>query len=152
VVLGLAALISSSFSCGSAAAPKSAPSSTLVANATMVRAVDGDTVDVKIGEATERVRLIGVNTPESVKRDSPVECFGVEASKFTHGLLPEGTPVYLAYVYRVPDGLFVNLELARQGFAQTLTFPPNVAHTDEFVEAVRAAEAANLGLWAACGG
>ncbi len=137
-----------------------------MANATFVRTVDGDTIDVLIGDATERVRLIGVDTPESVKRDTPVECFAREASAFTTSLLAPGTPLYLerdveardsygrllAYVYRLPDGLFVNLELARQGYAHTLTFPPNVAHTDEFVEATRAAEAADLGLWGSCGG
>ena len=163
VILGLLGLIS----CGSntSSAPVST-STSLDANATLVRTVDGDTIDVKIGESTERVRLLGINTPESVKRNSPVECFGKEASKFAAGLLSEGTELHLerdveardaygrllAYVYRLPDGMFVNLELVRQGYAQTLTFPPNVTHADEFVEAARQAERANLGLWGACGG
>ncbi len=169
MILGLMALISCGGKTGSTSA-SSASSSTspasLAANATMMRTVDGDTIDVKIGDSEQRVRLIGVNTPESVKRNSPVECFGHEASAFTGSLLTEGVQLHLerdveardvygrllAYVYRLPDGMFVNLELARQGYAQTLTFPPNVAHTDEFVEATRQAEAANLGLWGACGG
>ncbi len=163
MILGLLGLIS----CGSktSTAPITAPP-VLEANATMVRTIDGDTIDVKIGDTEERVRLLGVDTPESVKRDSPVECFGKEASKFAAGLLPAGTELHLerdveardaygrllAYVYRLPDGLFVNIELVRQGFAQTLTFPPNVTHADEFVDAARQAERANLGLWGSCGG
>ncbi len=163
MILGLLGLIS----CGSntSTAPATAPAA-LEANATMVRTVDGDTIDVLIGDTAERIRLLGVDTPESVKRDSPVECFGQEASKFAAGLLPEGTALHLerdveardaygrllAYVYRLPDAMFVNLELIRQGYAQTLTFPPNVTHADDFVAAARQAERANLGLWGACGG
>jgi micrococcal nuclease len=58
----------------------------------------------------------------------------------------------LGYVYRADDGLFVNLEIVAQGYAALLTFPPNVAHVDEFVAAARAAERENLGLWSACSG
>ena len=46
----------------------------------------------------------------------------------------------------------MNLEIVSQGYASLLTFPPNVAHVDEFVAAARAAERANLGLWSACSG
>jgi micrococcal nuclease len=136
------------------------------ANGTIERVIDGDTVDIEIGGRTERVRLIGIDTPETVKPNSPVECFGPEASSFTKRLLPEGTRVLvvrdvearddydrlLAYVYRADDDLFVNLEIVRQGYAALLTFPPNVAHVDDFVAAARAAEAADLGLWSACSG
>ena len=136
------------------------------ANATVVRVVDGDTVQVDIAGRREKVRLIGIDTPETVKPDTPVQCFGPEASAFTKQLLPEGTAVrierdvearddygrLLGYVYRTADGLFVNLEIVAQGYAALLTFPPNVAHVDEFVAAARAAERANLGLWGACAG
>jgi micrococcal nuclease len=95
-----------------------------------------------------------------------VQCYGPEASAFTKQLLPEGTAVrivrdvearddygrLLGYVYRADDGLFVNLEIVAQGYAALLTFPPNVAHVDEFVAAARAAERENLGLWSACSG
>ena len=57
-----------------------------------------------------------------------------------------------AYVYRSADGLFVNMEILTQGYAQPLTIPPNVAHADAFVTASRAAEAANVGLWGGCTG
>jgi micrococcal nuclease len=136
------------------------------ANATVVRVVDGDTVQIDIDGRREKLRLIGIDTPETVKPDTPVQCYGPEASAFTKQLLPEGTAVrierdvearddygrLLGYVYRADDGLFVNLEIVAQGYASLLTFPPNVAHVDEFVAAARAAERANLGLWSACSG
>jgi micrococcal nuclease len=133
-------------------------------NATVVRVVDGDTLVVEVDGAEERVRLIGIDTPESVKRGSPVECFGKEASRHTAELLPEGTPIrlvldveprdryerLLAYVYRASDGLFVNLALAADGYAGLMTYPPNVAHVDELRRAVADARAAGVGLWSAC--
>ncbi len=62
------------------------------------------------------------------------------------------TADYLAYVYRVSDDLFVNLEMARSGHAAALTIAPNVAYADDFVEAVAEAREARSGLWSACGG
>lgn len=137
----------------------------LTPNATLVRVVDGDTIDVRIDGTEERVRLIGIDTPETKKPDTPVECFGPEATAFTTSLLPEGIALHLerdveardaygrllAYAY-LADGTFVNLEIARQGYAQPLTIPPNVAHADEFVAAARAAEATDVGLWGGCSG
>lgn len=138
----------------------------LRANATIEYVVDGDTVDMIIDGIEERVRLIGIDTPETKKENTPVECFGPEATAFTQSLLPEGTEVYLerdvegrdiygrllAYAYLVDSGVFVNLEIVRQGYAQPLTIPPNVAHTTEFVEAAREAERTNAGLWGTCSG
>ena len=134
--------------------------------AEVVRVVDGDTVVVRVGGDEEPVRLIGIDTPESVDPRSPVECFGTEASRRTAALLPEGTEVrlvldveardrydrLLAYLYRADDGTFVNLALVEEGFASVLTYPPNVAHTDEFVAAAADARREGLGLWQACGG
>jgi micrococcal nuclease len=129
------------------------------------RVVDGDTVIVRLAGARERVRLIGVDTPETVKPGSPVECFGKAASKFAHGLLDgervrleqdaEARDRYgrlLAYVHRIRDDLFVNAELVRRGYAQPLTIPPNVRHADEFAALARAARANGRGLWGACDG
>lgn len=138
----------------------------LPVNATVERVVDGDTIVVRIGGQRERVRLIGIDTPESAIPDAPAECFGPEASAFTAALLPEGTPVLLerdeearddydrllAYVHRAADGLFVNLALVTEGYAEVLTFPPNTAHTGDFVAAASTAQAADVGLWAACAG
>ena len=135
-------------------------------NATVVRVIDGDTIDADFGGTEARVRLIGVDTPETKKPNTPVQCFGPEASDFTKRTLPEGTDILvvrdiearddygrlLGYVYRTADGMFVNLELATEGFARPLTIKPNDAHAAEIVAAARAAEAADLGLWGACRG
>jgi len=151
---------------GAAAATATSAPTAVEANATVVRVIDGDTIDVRFDQGEERIRLIGIDTPESVKPETPVECFGKEAAAFTESLLPPGTTVrierdvearddygrLLGYVVRAQDALFVNLEIVRAGYAQPLTFPPNVAHTDEIVAAARAAEAADRGLWSACRG
>jgi micrococcal nuclease len=135
------------------------------ANATVDRVVDGDTIRIVApGGRSERVRLIGIDTPETKDPRRPVQCFGKEASAFTTKLLPRATRVrlvrdvegrdrygrLLAYVYRARDGLFVNLALAQGGYARALTIPPNVAHVDEFLAAVRAARDGALGLWGRC--
>ncbi|HUG00178.1 MAG TPA: thermonuclease family protein [Ilumatobacter sp.] len=132
--------------------------------------VDGDTIDLNINGREERVRLTGINTPEVAHDGTPqrpgndAECFGDAAARFVAQLLPVGTEVrlerdvvarddygrLLAYVYRASDGLFVNEAIVRQGFAQPMTIPPNVAHADTFVEAARAAESADIGLWTTC--
>ena len=135
-------------------------------HATVVRVVDGDTVVVALGDAEEPVRLIGIDTPESVARDRPNECYGAEASHRLGELLPPGTAVdltrdveprdvydrLLAYVQRSADGLFVNMAQVTDGFAIARDFPPNTTHRDAFERAERAARAASLGLWSACGG
>ena len=91
--------------------------------------VDGDTVKIDYQGKKTSVRLIGVDTPETVHPSKPVEVYGKEASNFTRNLLL-GESVYLrfdveqtdrfgrllAYLYRAPDGLFVNLEIVRQGY------------------------------------
>jgi micrococcal nuclease len=134
--------------------------------AVVVRPVDGDTVIVRIGHTTESVRLIGIDTPESVSRVTPVECFGPEAKHRTAELLPPGTAVLLqrdveardkydrllAYVTRATDGAFVNLLLVEEGFAESFRFPPNTAHEADFERAEAAAKADERGLWPTCGG
>lgn len=132
----------------------------------MVSVVDGDTIDVNINGRRERVRLIGIDTPETKKPNTPVQCYGPEATKFTKSLLPSDTPLHverdvvarddygrmLAYVYVAGDGEFVNMTIIRQGFARPLTIPPNSAHANEFIEAARVAQADDIGLWARCKG
>jgi micrococcal nuclease len=134
------------------------------ANAIVVRVVDGDTIVADVRGTEERVRLIGIDTPESVKPDSPVECFGKEASAHAKELLPEGTPVLLvldveerdkydrllAYAYRAEDRRFINLAMIEDGFANQYTFPPNVAHEEEFRAAASTARSEGTGLWSAC--
>jgi micrococcal nuclease len=150
----------------SACRPATTAAPTAPLAATVVRVIDGDTVDLRFGSTTERVRLIGVDTPETVKPNTPVQCFGPEASAHTKALLPKGTAVtverdleprdtygrLLLYVRRSADGLFVNLDLARGGFARPLTIAPNTAHADEIGAAVEAARSGKVGLWGTCGG
>lgn len=125
------------------------------------RVIDGDTIVVT---GNRHVRLIGVDTPETVDPHRPVGCYGKEASAFMKQLLPVHTAVrlvgdaeqddrygrLLAYVYRRADGLFVNAELVRRGYAVVLTIPPNVAHADDFVALAQQARVAGQGLWSAC--
>ena len=131
--------------------------------AKVVRVVDGDTIRVSLDGRVERVRYIGIDTPESVKPGTPVQCYAKRASA-ANAALVAGRSVrlvgdveqrdrygrLLAYVYRAADGLFVNLELAKQGFAAPLTIPPNVAHAAEFAKLARGARDAGRGLWKAC--
>jgi micrococcal nuclease len=129
-------------------------------SARVARVVDGDTIVLAGGE---RVRYIGVDTPESVKPGTPVQCYAKAASHFNARLV-EGQRVRLrydaerqdrygrtlAYVFRSQDGLFVNAELVRRGYATTLTIPPNVAHADDFRRLAGGARRAGRGLWSAC--
>jgi micrococcal nuclease len=132
----------------------------------VVHPVDGDTVDVRLGQVEERVRLIGIDTPESVAQDRPVECFGPEAKARLAELLPEGTEVrlerdveardrfdrLLAYVYRTEDDALVNLVLVQEGYAESRRYEPNVARQADLDRAEDAARAAGRGLWPVCGG
>jgi micrococcal nuclease len=151
----------------------------LQANGAVTHLVDGDTVDVSLltqgatldaegkpsGKLiTERIRLIGIDTPETKRPNTPVECFGREASSALAALLPVGTPVLverdveerdrygrlLGYVFRASDGLFVNHEMVRAGMAVPFTFPPNIAYVDVFAAAGDASRAAAVGLWSRC--
>ena len=131
----------------------------------MVEVVDGDTVVVQVADRTERVRLIGIDTPETTGGYLPAECYGDEATVFTRSLLPEGTEVsltrdveardrydrLLAYVHRSGDGLFVNLEIAANGYAKALVIEPNTIHADAFYTTAARARDQGLGLWSDCG-
>lgn len=134
-------------------------------SATVLRVVDGDTIRVRIQGTDEPVRLIGIDTPETHGRAGLRECFGAEATDRLQAILPPGTQVrlvrdveardrydrLLAYVYRTSDDLFVNLAMVTEGYATTLTYPPNVAHEAAFVAAVATARVRQRGLWQACG-
>jgi len=133
--------------------------------ATVVEVVDGDTVEVELAGSTETVRLLGIDTPETVDPDEPVGCFGPEASDRTKALLPPGTEVrlerdeeardrygrLLAYVHRAEDDVFVNELLLREGFAQTLLIEPNHAYAGLMLAAQEEARATGAGLWSTCG-
>ena len=124
--------------------------------AVVERAVDGDTVVLAGGE---RVRYIGIDTPELHHPRKPVQPYAREAMEFNRRLV-EGKKVrletdvnrrdkygrLLAYVY-LEDGRFVNAELLKEGYAQLLTIPPNVRHVDLFVSLQKEAREAKRGLW-----
>jgi micrococcal nuclease len=131
------------------------------ATALVTRVVDGDTVEVALDGGEEDVRYIGVDTPETVKPDTPVQCFGPQASAFNHHLVEgrrvrlvfgvERRDVYgrlLAYVYL--GDRFVNAELVRRGLARTLTIPPNDRFAGRFERLQTAAARAGRGLWGDC--
>jgi micrococcal nuclease len=129
----------------------------------VVEVVDGDTVHVLVGATRERVRYIGVDTPETRHPEKGVECYGQAASAY-NGTLVRGQRVrlerdaehrdrfgrLLAYVHRSSDGLFVNEELVRRGYARPLRIAPNVRHAGRFERLARQARTARRGLWGTC--
>lgn len=133
--------------------------------ARVLRVVDGDTILVARGGGTDRVRYIGIDTPETVKPGTPVQCFGHRAGAENRALVAgrevrlvvgsEPRDRYgrlLAYVYRRDDGTFVNEALVRGGYARTMTIPPNDRYAARFGALQSAARQARRGLWGACGG
>src|SRR5215213_9316145 len=119
------------------------PSRTTLGRAQVLRVVDGDTIRVRLDGRTERVRYIGIDTPESVKPGTSVQCFAKRAAARNRALVGGRTVTLrfdaeqrdryrrlLAYVWRDQAPRFVNAALVREGFAQTLTIPPNVAHAE----------------------
>lgn len=132
----------------------------------VTRVVDGDTIEIEGGE---KVRYIGIDTPETVDPRKPVQCFGIEASKKNKELV-EGKTVrlekditdrdkysrLLRYVW-IGDpstgsgqALLVNLELVKQGFAISYSYPPDIKYQNEFLAAEKEAREKRLGLWEAC--
>lgn len=122
------------------------------------RVVDGDTVELENGE---RVRYLGVDTPESVGPRQAVECFGHEAAQRNRDLV-EGKVVrlerdvsdrdryrrLLRYVY--VGATFVNEQLVADGYAVASAYPPDVAHQQQLKAAEQAARSAGRGLWSSC--
>lgn len=119
------------------------------------RVIDGDTI---VLANNERVRYIGIDTPEIAHPKKPVEWMGKEAAEFNRRLVEhkwvnlefdvEIRDKYgrlLAYVYI--DGVFVNAELVKEGYAKVYTVPPNVKHAELFLKLQREARTANRGLW-----
>lgn len=124
----------------------------------MVRVVDGDTIHVKLWERVEKVRYIGVNTPETHHPTRGEEPGGREAAEMNRRLVA-GQRVRLELDVRARDrhgrllayvwvgDLMVNAELVRLGYAQVMTVPPNVKHQELFVKLQREARDAGRGLW-----
>lgn len=125
--------------------------------------IDGDTVAVKMGDTTESVRMIGVDTPETHKPNSPVQCYGPAAAAYTKTLIgssqvrlqadpkSQNRDRYnrlLRYIY-LPDGRLVEQELIANGYGFAYTQFPFTKSAD-FVAAEDAAKAAGKGLWGNC--
>jgi micrococcal nuclease len=138
--------------------PNDGPAS---ADASVIRAVDGDTIEARIDGRLEDVRYIGVDTPETVKPDTPVQCFGPRASSFNHRLV-EGRRVRLVFGVERRDAYgrllayvhlgrrFVNAMLVRRGLARSLAIPPNDRFAPLFRRLELRAARAGHGLWGAC--
>ncbi len=131
------------------------------------KVVDGDTIDVSIQGKTVRVRLIGLNTPESVDPRRPVQCFGREASaemkkvvggQYVRLETDPSQSLYdkydrlLAYVFAPlnskQEGLLVNAYMISEGFGYEYTYDLPYKYQAEFKKAEREARAAGKGLWA----
>ena len=121
----------------------------------VTRVIDGDTIEIENGES---VRYIGIDTPETVHPQKPVEYFGKEAAEKNRELV-EGKLVrlekdvqdkdeygrLLRYVY--VDDMMVNAELVRSGYAYSYTYPPNVKYQTLFLQLEREAREEKRGLW-----
>lgn len=128
------------------------------ATATLTRVVDGDTIDVSYGGSEHRVRLLNVDTPETVDPDEPVECLGPEATDFLKDLLPTGSVVKLQYDQTkydrydrelagvFLDGRFVNAEIARAGLGVAVVYGDNDRFYDDVLAAQQEAEHRQRGL------
>ncbi len=131
-------------------------------SAEVVRVVDGDTVEIAFEGRREDLRLIGVDTPETVKPDTPVQCFGPQASAFSHSRL-EGRAVTVDFGVERHDvygrllgylhlgGSMFNATLVRRGLARSLTIPPNDRYAPLFRRLELQAARSGRGLWGACG-
>ena len=125
----------------------------------VVRVVDGDTIIIDYNGTEERVRLIGVDTPESVHPDKEKNTeFGTTASNFSKELLTDKYVKIeldvqerdqygriLAYVYL--DDVMVNKTLLQEGYAKVATYPPNVKYVDDFTSIQEEARNNKKGLW-----
>jgi micrococcal nuclease len=146
---------------GRAASPSSTDSPPTGTLATVERVVDGDTVVVRLDGRSVKVRLVGVDAPESVDPRKPIERFARESAAFLRGLVegktvrlayePAGARIdrygrTLAYLYVEPGGLFVNREIIAKGFGHAYTTYP-FAHMEDFRAAERSAREKGLGLW-----
>lgn len=130
--------------------------------AIVTNVTDGDTIEVALGGMVERVRLIGVDTPETSHPSRPVECFGREAAAFTREMLSGQTVLLeadpsqdnrdrfnrlLRFVW-LPDRRLANYEIIAQGYGFEYTFRTPYRYQAQFKAAERAARAAQAGLWA----
>ena len=133
-------------------------------SAVIVSIIDGDTVVVSVSGANERVRLLGIDTPEVARDDTPAECGADLATEALATLLPIGSTVSLRreivgrdhygrlLAHVIPEGSNrpSGLTMAERGFARALAIEPNIALAAEIDRAVASAMAARRGIWALC--
>jgi micrococcal nuclease len=125
--------------------------------------VDGDTIAVKMNGKVEKVRFIGIDTPETHKPNAPVQCYGPAAAAYTKTLIGSqkvrlGSDSQstdrdrynrlLRYVY-LPDGTLVNEKLIQGGYAFYYPYFP-FTKSDQFSQDQAAAKSANKGVWGNC--
>lgn len=125
--------------------------------------VDGDTITVDMNGSVETIRMIGVDTPETHRPNTPVQCYGPQAAEFTKNLIGgskvrlQADPLdtnrdrygrLLRYVY-LPDGRLVESELIKNGYGFAYTLFP-FQKKAEFAGQMQAAQNARTGLWSAC--
>jgi micrococcal nuclease len=127
----------------------------------VVRVVDGDTIDVATESGKERIRYIGIDTPESKKPGVPVQCFALKAAAKNKRLV-DGKKVTLHYdverhdrygrtlAYVTVGKISVQETLVRGGYARAKAYPPNTRHRDQFERLERRARAAGRGMWGRC--
>jgi len=162
----LVAAIAACAACG-ATDPAPAPVGTgEVTEAVVRRVVDGDTLIARVDGEDERVRMLGVDAPESVAEDRRVECFGPQASARAKQLLPEGARVdlatdpsqgsrdrfgrLLAEVSLAGEPVTVNERLIAEGYAEVFRGDGRGRLQPRLRAAERTARGARLGLWSAC--
>ena len=129
--------------------------------AEVIEVIDGDTIDVLIGGERERIRYIGIDTPEFDYETGVAECFASEAKARNEELLAGGTVGLLAdvrerddynrllrYVYVGEES--VGEQLVAEGYARAVYIKPDVAHYSMLKEAENEARAKGAGLWSAC--
>lgn len=144
------------------------PGTSLLVKARVAYVIDGDTVDVQIGPDRVRVRLLGIDTPETVKRDAAVECYGPEASQRSKQLMPKGSWAWvetdvggdrrdafgrlLAYVTPAGSRRTVNATLLREGLADLFVFHADAPffRADAFRAMRDEARRERRGMWGAC--
>lgn len=134
----------------------------------VVRVVDGDTVEVQVGKEEETVRMIGIDTPETVRPGVAVECGGPQASSYMKKLLPGGTPVRvvsdptqdatdtygrtLAYLYPLRSQESYGEQIVKAGWAEVYVFNNPGQENGEYERAQEVAKKKERGVWGLCGG
>jgi micrococcal nuclease len=130
----------------------------------VTKVLDGDTFDIKMGDQNVKVRMLGIDTPETVDPRKVVQCFGKQASDKTKELITGHSVTLqtdttqgiadkygriLAYVYR-DDGLFINQYLLENGYAHEYTYNVPYQKQKEFKQLAKKAREQKLGLWNSC--